>query len=107
MDSDIMIIQYLASVDRPGTPPLPLSPRLRSQLVYFMTPPDTRGLPEIGEDEYWISRADVTKWIVEGVIDLISPLDTEKISEVELTEEQETLLDWLDRYQTQHVRVIE
>lgn len=103
----MMSIQFLASVDRPETPPLPLSPRLRSQLVYFMTPPDTRGVPKIGENEYWITRADVTKWIVEGVIDLISPLDTEKVTEVELTEEQETLLNWLNTHHTQHVRVIE
>jgi hypothetical protein len=72
-----------------------------------MTPPDSPGIPELGENEYWISREDVTKWLMEGVIDLISPLDTEKVTEVELTEEQEALLTWLDRYHTQHVRVIE
>lgn len=102
-----MLIQYLASVDQPGTPPLQLSPRLRSQLVYFMTPPDARGVPELGEHEYWISREDVTKWLFEGVFELISPLDTEKITEVELTEEQEALLKWLSAHHTQHVRVIE
>ena len=102
-----MTIQFLASVDRPQTPPLPLSPRLRSQLVYFMTPRDVQGVPELGEKDYWISRADVTKWLMEGVIDVISPLDTDKVTEVELTEEQETMLNWLDRNHTQHVRVVD
>ncbi len=102
-----MALQFLASVDHPNTPPLPLSSRLRSQLVYFMTPADSPGIPRLGEKEYWISRADVAKWLTEGVIDIISPLDTEKITEVELTEEQETLLSWLDKNRVQHVRVVE
>ena len=38
---------------------------------------------------------------------LVSPLDTANMTEVELTEEQETVLGWLDRNQVQHVRVVE
>ena len=97
----------LMSVDQPTAPPFPLTPRLRSQLVYFMTPPDTAGVPTLGENEYWIAGADVSKWLDEGVIELISPLDTENFTEVELTEEQEAMLAWLDKTRTQHVRVVE
>jgi hypothetical protein len=97
----------LAAVDHAGVPPLPISARLRSQLVYFMTPPDTPGVPALGENEYWVSRSDVTHWLMEGVFLLVSPLDTDNMTEVELSEEQEALLGWLDKHQIQHVRVVE
>ena len=38
---------------------------------------------------------------------LVSPLDTENMTEVELSEEQEVLLGWLDKHQVQHIRVVE
>jgi hypothetical protein len=97
----------LVSVDHPEVPALVVSARLRSQLVYFMTMADSPGVPPLGDDEYWIARDDVSKWLAEGVFHLVSPLDTENMTEVELTEEQETLLNWLDRNQIQHLRVVE
>jgi hypothetical protein len=97
----------LYSVDHPEVPPLPISARLRSQLVYFMTPPDSAGIPHLGEHEYWIARHDVTHWLMEGVFLLVSPLDSENVTEVELTEEQDTLLSWLDSHHVEHVRVVE
>ena len=97
----------LISVDRPEVPALAISTRLRSQIVYFMTPPDTPGIPAPGESEYWLSRSEVTKWLSEGVLLLVSPLDTENMTEVELSEEQEVLLGWLDKHQVQHIRVVE
>ena len=50
---------------------------------------------------------EVAKWLDDGVFYLVSPLDTANMTEVELTEEQETMLTWLDRNQIQHVRVVE
>ena len=98
-------MQLIASVDHPETPSLRISPRLRSQIVYFMTPADQPGLPAIGENEYWIAKDDVTRWLSEGVLELISPLDTDKVTEVELTEEQESFLAWLNKHGVQHIRV--
>jgi hypothetical protein len=97
----------LVSVDHPQAPPLPISARLRSQLVYFMSSPDREGVPPLNEDEYWIARPDVTHWLMEGVFQLVSPLDTENAMDVEITDEQETLLSWLDETKTQHLRVVE
>jgi hypothetical protein len=97
----------ILSIDHPEVPPLAISTRLRSQLVYFMTPPDTPGIPTLGEGEYWISQSDVTHWLMEGVFLLVSPLDTENMTEVELSEDQEALLSWLAKHKTQHIRVIE
>ncbi len=98
---------YLQSVDRPELSRLPISPRLRSQLVYFMTPPSSEGVPALGENEYWFATAEVVKWLDEGVFYLVSPLDSANETEVEITEEQEAMLAWLGRNQTQHVRVID
>ena len=39
----------LMPLDRPDVAPLPISARLRGQLVYFMTPPGSPGLPALDE----------------------------------------------------------
>jgi hypothetical protein len=102
-----MALPKLVSVDQPEAKSLPVSVRLRSQLVYFMTDATAAGVPPLGENEYWFTRQEVAKWLEEGVFYLVSPLDTANMTEVELTEEQEGLLGWLDRNQIQHVRVVE
>jgi hypothetical protein len=97
----------LLPVDQPKVPPLAISSRLRGQLVYFMTPPGSAGVPVLGENEYWIARDDAAHWLSEGVFYLVSPLDSANATEVELTEEQETLLTWLETHGIQHVRLVE
>lgn len=97
----------LKPLDRPEVAPRPISPRLRSQLVYFMSPHDAPGVPPLGENEYWFAEAEVAKWLDDGVIYLVSPLDTANMTEVELSEEQEALLGWLKDGRVQHVRVVE
>ena len=98
---------HLVPIDRPDVAPRPISPRLRAQLVYFMTAPGTAGVPALAEDEYWFAADDVDRWVDEGVFYLVSPLDTANMTEVELTEEQESLLLWLKERQVQHVRIVE
>ena len=97
----------LVSVDHPEVSPLPISARLRSQLVYFMTSTGTQGVPALGENEFWFARDEVAKWLDEGVFYLVSPLDSANMTEVEITEEQEAMLFWLGRNQIQHVRAVE
>jgi hypothetical protein len=97
----------LVPVDHPGLAPLPISSRLRSQLVYFMALGDSPGVAPLGENEYRFSRSEVGKWLSEGVFYLVSPLDTENKTEVELSDEQEVLLNWLNRHEIEHVKVIE
>ena len=97
----------LLPVDRHDVPALPISARLRSQLVYFMTPPGSPGVPELAGNEFWIARDDAVKWLEEGVFYLVSPLDSANATEVELSEEQEALLTWLGKNGIQHVRVLE
>jgi hypothetical protein len=97
----------LVAVNRPDVDLLPISARLRSQVVYFMTPAGTPGVPPLGENEYWIAAADVSRWLSDGVLCLVSPLDSENFTEVELSDEQETMLEWLARNHVEHVRIIE
>jgi hypothetical protein len=85
----------------------PISARLRSQIVYFMSAGNAAGEPALGDNEYWIAESDVAKWLDEGVFYLVSPLDSANQTEVELTEEQEALLEWLKQHHIQHIRVID
>jgi hypothetical protein len=101
-----MMSKFLAvPLDRSDTPPRAISARLRSQLTYFMSPAGSPGIPPLGEHEYWFSPADVARWIDEGVFYLVSPLDTAHQTEVELSEEQEEFLAWLQRGEIRHVRI--
>jgi hypothetical protein len=95
----------LVPLDQPDVSPLSISARMRGQLVYFMAAPGAGTL--LGENEYWFARGDVRKWLDDGVFYLVSPLDSANITEVELTEEQEMVLNWLDNNQVEHVRVRE
>jgi hypothetical protein len=72
-----------------------------------MSTGDAAGIPPLGEHEYWIAEADVARWLDEGVFYLVSPLDSANQTEVELSEEQEALLEWLKLHRIQHVRVLE
>jgi hypothetical protein len=94
-------------LDQPAVPPLPISGRLRSQLVYFMAAGGSPGVPPLKEGEFFFKADEVAGWIDDGVLSLISPLDTGHATEVELSEEQEALLNWLQTHRVQHVRVVE
>ena len=98
---------HLTPVGRPEIPPRVISPRLRSQLVYFSGLPEEGETAPLGEGEYWFVASEVDKWVDEGVFYLVSPLDTANMTEVELSEEQEEFLNWLQKLKIQRVRVIE
>ena len=95
----------LVSVDNPTAAPLPISARLRSQLVYFMTPPDAPHVPPLQSNDYWIDAEDSAQWFADGVFELVSPLDGEQRTVIELSEEQEAFLEWLTTHHIQHIRV--
>jgi hypothetical protein len=96
-----------SGLDRPEVAPRPISARLRAQLVYFMSAPGASGVPALAEDEIWFAEAEVARWVDEGVFYLVSPLDTANMTELELTEEQESLMQWLKDARVQHVRIVE
>jgi len=93
------------SVDLPTVLPFAMPPRFRLDIAYFMTPPGERGAPKLPAGEYWIDPEDARRWLDEGVIEVVSPLDSLNHSEIELTEEQEGWLRWLIENGIRHVRV--
>jgi hypothetical protein len=97
----------LIPLDPPGIAPFAISPRLRTQLNYFASPAGAPGVPPLAPGEFWFDSGDVDRWITDGVFYLVSPLDTAHMTEVELTEEQEALLNWLKSKVVRHVRAVD
>ena len=79
--------------------PLAVADRLLHRLA------EREGTPSLGEDEYWFDPSEVSRWLDDGVFYLVSPLDTANMTEVELTEEQEEFLGWLNAKGVAHVRI--
>lgn len=95
----------VTSVDKPAAPPIDISERMRSQLVYFITPSDAPHVPPLEANDYWIDTDHATQWLEEGVFELVSPLDSENTTTIELSDEQEVFFEWLVTYQVQHIRL--
>ncbi len=97
----------MVPIDREGVEPRAISARFRSQLVYFIGSPGAAGAPVLAEGEYWFDDAELDRWIDDGVFYLVSPLDTANMTEVELSEEQEDVLNWLKTTGVRRVRIVE
>jgi hypothetical protein len=96
---------WVKSVDKPGVAPFEMPARFRTDIAYFMTPAGERGAPKLATGDYWISLEDARRWLDEGAVEVVSPLDSVHSTEFELTEEQENWLRWLVENEVQHVRV--
>jgi hypothetical protein len=79
--------------------------RFRHEITYFMSIPGERDIPCLPKDEYWVRLDEAAAWYEEGVFSLVSPLDSENQTEVELTEEQEGWLAWMIENKVEHVRL--
>ena len=93
------------AVDRPELAPLEMPARFRHDIAYFMTPAGERGAPALPTGEYWIDPAEAQRWLDEGILTLVSPLDSENRAEAEITEDQERWLEWLLANDVRRVRV--
>ncbi len=96
----------VTAVDQVGVPPHAMPPRFRHDVTYFATPPGVQDAPaKLPEREYWIRRDDVRRILDDGVITIVSPLDSDSRTEIEITEDQERWLEWMARHDIQHVRL--
>lgn len=93
------------AVDRADLPPYVMPDRFRHEITYFMSIPGENGIPSLPAGDYWIRLADARQWFDEGVFRLVSPLDSENRTEVELSEEQEDWLAWMLENQVEHLRL--
>lgn len=98
-------VMKIYAVDQPDLPPLEMPAKFKMQIVYFMTPSGEHGAPQLGPCEYWIQLDEAKKWLDEGAISVVSPLDAASKAEIELTEEQEAWLEWMVANNVQHVRL--
>ena len=95
----------VAAVDVPDLESFEMPDRFRHDIAYFMTPSDAPDVPELGSGEYWVRLADAKRWLEDGVVEVISPLDSARTAEIELTEEQEAWLQWMVANSIEHVRL--
>ena len=93
------------AVSQPDLPPFKMSDRFRTEIAYFMSIPGEQGAPLLAEGEYWVSQANARLWLDEGTISLVSPLDSQNRTEVEISEEHEAWLEWMLRHQVERVRL--
>lgn len=97
---------YVESVDNPDLPGFAMPDRFRHDVTYFATPAGSADAPaKLGEREFWIRQEDARSALDDGVIRLVSPLDSQHTTEIEITEEQERWLEWMIANQVQHVRL--
>ncbi len=95
----------VAAVNRPTIAPLEMPDRFKTEVVYFMTPAGEPGVPKLGQGEYWIRLDQSREWLDSMVLEVVSPLDAASKAEIELSEDHETLLDWLVSNEVEHVRL--
>lgn len=94
------------AVGRPEVAPCAMPDRFRHDVTYFCTPPGSLGAPaRLPPAEYFITREDARRILDDGVVRIVSPLDSASSTEIEITEEQEAFLDWLFAHDVQHVRI--
>lgn len=94
------------AVDQANVPPLTMPDRFRHDITYFVTSPGETGAPaHLPPREYWIRREDSQRILEDGVITIVSPLDSTKQTEIEITVEQEMWIAWLVKHSIQHVRL--
>jgi hypothetical protein len=96
---------WVHAVGRPEIPPLAMPDRFKLDVAYFLTPSGESGVPALPSGECWIRIEDARRWLEDGVIRVVSPLDSQHQTEVELTEEQQAWLEWLVAHDIQHIRL--
>ncbi|MFO0919250.1 MAG: hypothetical protein U0872_13175 [Planctomycetaceae bacterium] len=96
----------VVAVDQSGVPRCPMPDRFRHDVTYFATPAGMQDAPQsLADGEYWIRADDARRILDDGVIVIVSPLDSASRTEIEITEDQERWLEWLVEHAIQHVRI--
>lgn len=96
---------FVRAVGKPEIEPFVMPARFQRDIAYFMTPKGEPGVPPLGPGEYWIRQDDIRRWLDDGVLILISPLDSQHQTEVEISDEQQAWLEWMQRHGIEHVRI--
>lgn len=95
----------VVAVGRPEVPVILMPERFRHEVAFFMTPGDEPGAPVLARDEYWVRQIDAKQCLDDCMIRVVSPLDSQNRTEIELSEDQEDWLTWLVEHGVEHVRL--
>jgi hypothetical protein len=94
-------------VGRPELTPFGMPDRFRHDITYFVTSPGESGAPiALGENEWFVRLDDARQFYEEGILRIVSPLDSQSTAELEITEEQEAWLSWMIDNQVEHIRLV-
>jgi len=94
------------AVDDAERHPFEMPGGFRHDIVFFATPAGEEGAPdELPEGEYWVRLEDSKRIYDDGVLRIVSPLDSAVTAEIELSEEQEDWLEWMIEHGIQRVRL--
>lgn len=93
------------SVDQPDLQPFPMPERFRHEVTFFALDHLADGSP-LSEGEWSIDLAEADSILADGVVRLVSPLDSDSRAEIELSEEQEAWLEWVTAHRIERVRLI-
>jgi len=93
------------AVARPELAPFSMPDRFRHEITFFMTISGEAGVPKLPAGEYWISLVDSKSTLDDGVVRIVSPLDSATKAEIEISEEQEAWLEWMIKSSIEHVRL--
>lgn len=94
------------ALDGLPAPPLTLGNKFRQEVTYLATPAGVQDAPQaLGPGEFWVRADDARNYLDVGAVTIISPLDSDFRTEIELTEDQERFLEWATRYAIQHVQL--
>jgi hypothetical protein len=94
------------AIDHPELAPFAMPDRFRHEVAYFMDASGGPGRPPCAAGEYWLDLNQAQEWYDEGAFRLVSPLDSENQTEVELSEDQENWLAWVVSNQVSHIRLV-
>ncbi len=94
------------SIDHPEISPFSMPERFRHEVAYFMDASPVPDRAACAAGEYWLDLAQAQIWFDDGAILLVSPLDSENQTEVELSEEQESWLEWVLAHRVNHIRLV-
>lgn len=93
------------AVNRPEVPPLKVSARFRHDITYFAAHPSNLGRPALPRGEYYMVLEEARVTLDDGVFRIVSPLDSDNRTELEITEEQEDWLRWVVEHQVEHLKL--
>lgn len=95
---------HVIPLDKTEIAPYAISATLKNQLPYFT---DGKIHDTGNSDEFVFPIARTTELLEDGVFYVVSPLDDQNQAEIEITEEQEDLLEWLVSNRIEQVRITE